>query len=163
MNRRHALTVFGASAAILPLLDRRLRADEPLPHAPTGLIEVSLNREFPLVVQSVPVVHDGNRIVLVTLENCTLSLDTENRLRARVRANVLQYANVDYWISLAVFDKQSAFLGAATHKETIQYIRLGATPMVFRELEFDFGISNNYAGVARMAAAISVRDVAKPG
>ncbi|MCA9284990.1 MAG: hypothetical protein KDA22_07245, partial [Phycisphaerales bacterium] len=104
MNRRHALTVFGASTAILPLLDRRLHADEPLPHAPTGLIEVSLNREFPLVAQSAPVVHDGNRIVLVTLENCTLSLDTENRLRARVRANVLQYANVDYWISLAVFD-----------------------------------------------------------
>jgi hypothetical protein len=75
----------------------------------------------------------------------------------------MQYAKVDYWISLAVFDDKLRFLGAATHKEAIQYVRAGAIPTRLPKLSFDFGISKTYKSVARLAVAISDREVPKPG
>lgn len=161
MNRRHALTAIAGSAATIPLIANRLHADEPSPILP-NTFAVSPNQEFRLALRSTPVVLEHTKLSLVSLGTGRLTLDDAGRLKARIRAAITQYAKIDYWISLAVFDKQHTFLGAATHKEAIQYIRLGSMPTTLQELEFDFGISNTYKSVAHLAVAISDRDVPKP-
>lgn len=128
-----------------------------------GMFDVELDKEFSLSMQSSPVVQGGARLSLISLGKCRLTLYADSRLRAKVHAAVVQYSEVDYWISLAVYNEQQELLGAAVHKEAIRYIRLGATPTMLPELEFDFGVSNRFNAVSRIAAAISERDVPEPG
>ena len=128
----------------------------------SDLYTVTLNDEMQLATQSTAVVDGDSKFTLISLGQCSLTVDDQGHLTATVRAAVRQYAKVDYWISLAVFDKELKFLGAATHKEAIQYIRKGAIPTMLPELKFDFGISKTYVSVARLAVAISDRDVPPP-
>lgn len=162
MNRRDLLTAIGSSAAGIAVLGQSALADEPTTTLP-DIYRITPNSETKLAAQSTAILVGDSKFNLISLGSCSLTLDDQGHLTALVKAAVTQYAKVDYWISLAVFDDKLGFLGAATHKEAIQYIRRGSIPTMMPELSFDFGISKTYKSVARMAVAISDRDVPKPG
>ncbi len=161
MNRRE-LIVFSGSAAGMSVLGRSALSDEATPRLPQ-VYEITPNKEITLSAYSTPVIDGDFKLSIIHLGTCSLTLDDHGHLKAKVKAGIAQYAKVEYWISLAVFNSKDEFLGAATHKELVQFIRLGRIPTHLPELEFDFGISNSYKSVARLAVAISERDVPKPG
>jgi len=149
------------AAGILSVAPRTSHANETA--VVPGAIPVELGKEFQLYRQSAPVLASGRELHLISLGKGTLELDPSGRMTAKVKAAVKQYAEVDYWLSLAAFDAEGLLLGAATHKEAIRYIRLGVMPTLLPELEFDFGISKSFTKVAWLSAAISDRDVPMPG
>jgi hypothetical protein len=128
-----------------------------------GMFKATPNGELQLATQSTAVIDGDSKFGLVSLGRCKLTLGDDGHLTAIVNAGIKQYTNIDYWISLAVFDDRRSFLGAATHKVAIQYIRLGYMLTMLPELEFDFGISKKFRTVSQIAVAISDRDVPKPG
>ena len=79
-----------------------------------------------------------------------------------VKAAVTQYNTVDYKVSCAVFDKQGRLLGAESHIEHVEYLRLGHMPTIFRELTFDFGASKSFAEAAYVAFSINDPHVPVP-
>ncbi len=162
MNRRDLLTAIAGSAAGVSVLGKSVLADEPTPALP-DIYRITPNGEANLDAQSTEVVDGDSKFNIIRLGICRLKLDDHGHLTASVKAAVTQYAKVDYWISLAVFDEEGRFLGSAAHKEAIEYIRFGAIPTLLPELSFDFGISKAYKSIACLAVAISDRDVPKPG
>jgi len=163
MNRRDLLTAIAGSTAGISVLGQSVLAEESAPMLP-DTYKVTPNSETEMAAQSTAVVDNDSTFNLIRLGTCSLKLDDQGRLTASLKAAVMQYANVDYWISLAVFDDKLRLLGAATHKEAIQYIiRRSFIQTVFPELKFDFGISKTYKSVARLAVAISDSEVPKPG
>lgn len=83
-------------------------------------------------------------------------------LRATVKASVAQYTKVEYRISCSVFDANWKLLGTASLTEQVDYIRLGHMPVLFRELQFDFGASQDYSKVAHAVFSVSNPVVPKP-
>lgn len=157
MERRHVLTQLAGSWLALASASRPVQADVTTPLPKT--FEVEINKEFRLDVQSerVSTALYGKRTV-VGLGTGILVLDDNNRLKARIKAGLAQYGKIDYWISLAVFDKDRKFLGATNCKVEIEFIASGGVVTLPSELEFDFGVSDSYKSVAQLAVAISVRD-----
>lgn len=83
-------------------------------------------------------------------------------LRATVKANVMQYSDVEYRVSCAIFDRKGRLLGAGSHVETVAYVRLGNMPTLFREIVFDFGASKAFSDAAYATFAISDPEVPRP-
>lgn len=83
-------------------------------------------------------------------------------LKVTLKASVLQYTKMDYRVCAAVFDKNRRLLGTAQHTETVDYIRLGATPTIFKDIEFDFGNSEAYRQAAFVAFSVSDTPVPPP-
>lgn len=163
MNRRCALAQLtaGAVAAAAPA-----RAAEPPPRHDLILpsaIDLVLDKPLTINAASVPVKHGDDELSIIKIGQGTFHLDESSRLTAKLHAAVAQYADVDYWISVAVFDAGAQLLGTARHKQAVGYIRLGAMPTMLPEIALDFGISNAYRRAAQVAVAISERDVPPPG
>ena len=161
MDRRYFLAGTAGTIAALPHCDAPVGAKE-IPINADSLIEITLNREFQCDVRSASVTDGASTFHPVVLGTCRLTLSRDDRLEATVKVAITQYAEIDYWISLAVFDDQGTFLGAATHKHAIHNMRRSQIATTFPILRFDFGISRRYQSVARLAAAISDRSVPKP-
>lgn len=162
MNRRHLLTLVAGSTFGLSFGNASSSAQEQRSEL-DGMFKATPNTELQLATASSPVIDGDSRFNLVRLGKCKLTLGDDGHLTALVSAGVAQYTNIDYWISLAVFDERRSFLGAATHKVAIQCIRRGVMPTLLPELEFDFGISNKFRTLTQIAVAISDRDVPRPG
>jgi hypothetical protein len=157
MDRRHALAGFAGSAAGIWLGIRNAGADEVRPAIP-GAIKIELNQPTKINQRSAPVTVEGNEHRIVSLGTGVFHLDGESRLTAALKAAVLQKAELDYWISVAVFDRAGRLLGTAQHHEPVKSIRIPLTPTVFREIEFDFGISTAFRTAAYVVVSISEPD-----
>jgi hypothetical protein len=161
MNRRTAILGLASAAG---LTAGRGAAQQSPPAQPVpGAIALKLGQPVEIGAQSAPVKVGTEDLHIVSVGRGTFQVDKESRLTAKLKAAVTQYAKTEYWIAAAVFDPKGRLLGAAVHKEEVQYIRIGATPTVFREIDLDFGISKGFGQAAFVAVAISDRDVPKPG
>jgi hypothetical protein len=162
MNRRRSLEGLAGAAGGLFLASRSAHAEPPRPIVP-GAIPLNLGQKTEFGIRSSPVKLDNFDLHILSIGTGTFRLDRESRLTATLKAAVTQYAAIEYWVSTAVFDVAGKLLGTASHKEKVQYIRLGATPTMFRDIELDFGISKAFKDAALVVLAISDRDVPKPG
>jgi hypothetical protein len=137
-------------------------AQQPKPPIP-GAIRMDLDKEVTIGAQSSPIKVNNNDLHIISVGRGTFRLDKQSRLTATLFAAVTQYARIEYWISVAVFDAAGKLLGTAGHKEAVQYIRLGVIPTMLPNIALDFGISKAFKDAAFVAVAISERDVPKPG
>ena len=108
MNRRDMIA-FAGSAAGMSVLRQSALADEATPKLPS-VYEITPNKEITLSAKSTPVVDGVFKLSLIHLGTCNLTLDDQGHLKAKVKAGVAQYAKVEYWISLAVFNSKDEFL-----------------------------------------------------
>jgi|GEM_PF-3157759 len=162
MNRREVLFAgFGGTVGLLAnqVDAQEGKADAPLP----GAIPLKIGEALDIYVQSTPVKVGKEDLHIVSVGRGTFYLDKESRLTGRLKAAVAQYAKTVYWISAAVFDLKGKLLGAAAHREEVQYIRLGQAPTIFREIDLDFGISKAYSGAKFLAVSVSEPEEPKPG
>lgn len=162
MNRRHALVGLASAAGGLVLAGDAVRAQQAVPPIP-GAVKLELGKPLAFGQQSAPVKLDSIDLPIVTVGKGTFRLDDDSRLTAMLHASVAQYAKVDYWISVAVFDVTGNLLGTAAHKEVVEYIRLGKMLTLFREIELDFGVSKAFSDVAFAVVVISEPDMPAPG
>jgi hypothetical protein len=156
MNRRHALAGLAAAASGVAF------APVPRPVIP-GAIPLTLGNAIKIAARSSPVKVGKADLHIIRIGTGTFDLDKDARLTAKLKAGVTQFAEVEYWISAAVFDKAGKLLGTAQHKEKVQYIRLGAILTLSRDIELDFGISRAFKDAALVAVAISQPEVPGPG
>ncbi len=92
----------------------------------------------------------------------TFTAERGTFLKVVLKASVLQYTTMDYRVSAAVFDKNRHLLGTAQHVEKVEYVRVGRTPIVLKEIKFDFGNSDAYRQAAFVAFAVSDTPVPRP-
>jgi hypothetical protein len=161
MRRRELLTQAASAAGLGLLIPSTTHADET-PRPIPGAIPVELGKEFQLNLQSPPVTTRGGAMHLISLGKGILALASDGRLTATIHGGVKQYADTEYWISLAAYDPTGSLLGVATHKEQVRYIRLGSMPTLLRDFEFNFGISRSFSEIAWLTASLSDRDVPPP-
>ena len=162
MNRRRAIAGLVGAAGGVVVAAGVGRADGPKPPIP-GAVPFTPGKEVKIGLSSSPVKVNDTDLHLIFIGSGTFRLDKESRLTAVLKAGVAQYAKVEYQISAAVFDAAGALLGAAGHKEAVEYIREGRWPTVAREIGLDFGVSKAFKDAAFVVVAISDRDVPKPG
>lgn len=160
MNRRKVLGAIAAGAATIaasPLA--RAAADKSVI---PGAIDIAIGQKIRIGAQSSAVATNGGELHIISIGEGIFTLDGASRLSAVLKAGVKQYARIDYWIYAAVFDGAGKFLGAAAHKEVVDYVRLAGMPMMFRDIDLDFGISLGFKDAAVVTIAISDSDVPRP-
>jgi hypothetical protein len=162
MNRRHALAGLAGAASGMVLAAKSSPAQPPKSPIPRAM-NFEMGKALNVAAKSSPFKLNDSEFHIIGVGKATFRLDNDSRLTATLKAGVMQYAKVDYWISTAVFDAAGKLLGTASHKEPVEYIRLGATPTVFREIELDFGVSKAFKNAAFVVIAISEPEVPKPG
>jgi RNA polymerase sigma factor (sigma-70 family) len=136
-------------------------AAEAKPPVP-GAVPLKFDEKIRLDVRSKPVKVGKEDLHIVGIGTGTFHLAKESRLKAKLNAAVVQYTKVDYWIYAAVFDTKGRLLGTASHKEEVQYIRVGATLTCFRDIELDFGVSEDFKAAAYVVVSVSSPDVPPP-
>lgn len=160
MNRRSIMGSLVAGLVAL-LTCRKSAMAAATSMAIPGSIKLVLDERIRIDVSSKPIeMRKDTPLKIITIGTGIFSLDKESRLTSVLSCGVTQYNDVDYWISVAVFDGVGRLLGSASHKETVQFIRIGVMPCMFREIEFDFGISEAYKNATQIIVAISDRKVA---
>jgi hypothetical protein len=163
ISRRNALTAIAALTGSAAISSEKVRAKESaMSDIIPAAIPLKLGARVPLAASSSPVRVNAVDMHLLTVSAAVFTLDAASRLTAVLKAAVTEYAKMDYWVSVAVFDATGHLLGAVTQKETVEYERLRAIPTMLREIKLDFGISNAFSRAALVAIAISERDVPHP-
>jgi hypothetical protein len=163
ISRRNTLSVITGLASAAVISADKARADESgtNPVFP-GTIPLKLNMPVRVAAQSAPVRVNDTDLRLVYINSAMFAMDASSRLTATLKGAITQYTRVDYWISVAVFDAAGQLLGAANHKEAVQYERVRAMPTMLREIKLDFGVSKAFQRAALVAIVISDPDVPKP-
>jgi RNA polymerase sigma factor (sigma-70 family) len=136
-------------------------AKEGPPPVP-GAVALQFDRKLTIGVKSNPIKVRDTEVSIVGIGTGIFHLSKEARLTATLNAGVYQHAKVDYWIYAGVFDARGKLLGTASHKESVLPIRLGQTPMMLREIEFDFGTSRDFSKAAFVVVSISNPEVPEP-
>ena len=151
---RGAVAVSAAGAA--HLITRGAFAADSRPAGPIpGAIAFELDREIRLVASSEPVRLPGGDFRVLSVGTATFHLGDDGRLTAKLNAAVAQYAPVEYRIYVAVFDAKGVLLGTASHVESVERIRLGRMPTMFRHVDLDFGKSRDFRRAAYASVAVS--------
>jgi hypothetical protein len=127
-----------------------------------GAVRLLWEKAIRIGVSSNPIEVNGQPFRLLNIGTATFHLADDGRLTAVLKAGVQQYSEVDYGISVAVFDGTGRLLGAAVHTEHVEYERLGRMPTLLREISFDFGISNDFVRAAYVVVAVTSRNVPLP-
>jgi hypothetical protein len=158
MDRRRALAAIGGFAGGVSSCAVG-QANESVKSSLPGAVPIPLDERVRVDVQSAPVKVGERDFHIISIGTGLFHLDKDDRLTAILNAGVSQYAEMEYRIVVAVFDTAGRLLGVAQHDEPVAYVRLGATPRIFREIEFDFGVSKAFRRAAFAITAISERDV----
>lgn len=166
MRRRHLLGMCALSApAICGLFG--MAANEPgqterRAVAVPKTVPLRLRASIPLSVQSAGVTWKGNTFHLVHLGSIRFDLDKSDRLKADIQAGVIEFDNVDYDISAAVFDAAGRMLGSARAQCKVQREWVGKVLRTGRTITLDFGVSLDYTRAAAFAVSVSNRKVLTP-
>ena len=105
------LVVGGNSVAAVPAPHEKAMTKPEA--SPVSSIPFRLERPIPLAVQSAGVEWHGNTYHLVSIGSIQFELDKQtSRLKAEIKAGVTGFDNVDYDVSVAVFDATGRLLGA---------------------------------------------------
>jgi hypothetical protein len=122
-----------------------------------------LGRSIPLAVQSSGVEWHGNTYHLVSLGSIQFKLDKQtNRLTADIRAGIAGFDDVDYDVSVAVFDTTGRLLGAARTRCNVRRMWAGGMWNSAETISLDFGVSLDYEHAATFMVSISKRKVLTP-
>ena len=78
------------------------------------------------------------------------------RLTGFIDADLRFVKDVDYWVSVAVFDDEKRLLGAAVHHEPLE-LNGGFIEKNGKRFSFDFGVSAAFEKTKLVAVAISDR------
>src|SRR5690242_15395603 len=113
MNRRTLIGAIGAGLGSL-FATRTSRANSALVDAPPGALPLKLDEKLTIRATSKPVRMLSSDFPVVSIGTGTFGLSKDAHLTATLHAGVAQYADVEYLISIAVFDAQSRLLGAAS-------------------------------------------------
>lgn len=160
MNRRNIIgSLVAGLVALLTCRNSATAATTSI--AIPGSIKLILDERIRIDASSKPIeMRKDTPLEIITIGTGRFSLDEKSRLTAVLSCGVTQYNDIEYWISVAVFDEAGRLLGSACHKESVQYVRAGLMPCMFREIELDFGISEAYKNATQIVVAISDRKVA---
>jgi hypothetical protein len=136
----------------------------PIPGSSTaGAIPLEFGKAIPIRVQSAPVTWRGNSFRLVSANSIRFDFDpASGRLKAELRAGLTTFDDVDYDISVAVFDVKGSLLGVARSECQVQRMWTGIVGVEARKVPFDFGISLDYAQARNFMLSISQRKVLTP-
>jgi hypothetical protein len=126
-----------------------------------GAVPLALDRKIDLGVRSRPVKVKDQDLHILTVGTGTFHRTNESRLTATLNVGVVQHAKVTYRVYAAVFDGKGRLLATASHTEEVERIRLGRTPMMFRRVELDFGVSEDFAEAAYLVVTVSNPEVPK--
>jgi hypothetical protein len=134
------------------------------PQAASGpAIPLKLGHSIPVAVQSAGVQWRGNTYHLVGLTSMQFELDKRtNRLKADVHAAVTGFDDVDYDVSVAVFDTDGKLLGVARTVCGVARMWAGKVGVGLQTLNLDFGVSLDYSRAAAFMVSISNRKVLTP-
>ena len=106
---------------------------------------------------------NGGFVQLLRFSSLSFSLDPDtNQVSAIAKGRLITFDDVEYLLSLALFDKEGAFLGAATKTCQVQRIWLGVYASQGISIEFDFKSSSRYPAADRFAFSISSEKVLTP-
>src|SRR5688572_18267535 len=138
---------FIIGAALLGLmsgLTLQLRASQkPNPESkPASEARLAYKLDEPIAAKakSKPVHWHGHAYSLVELGEATFQREND-RLTAKLSGWVTTFDDVDYHVSMALFDDAGQFLGAATATCDVQRIWAGYVITQPRTLNLDFGVS----------------------
>jgi hypothetical protein len=145
-------------------------APEPPPNrtakqeaSPGPTIPLKLGRSIPLAIQSFGVEWRGNTYHLLSLGSVQFDLDKQtSRLKAEIKAAVMQFNKMDYDISAAVFDADGRLLGVARARCEIGRYWVANVVTGNDSLSLDFGVSLDYEHAASFMVSISKRKVLTP-
>ncbi len=140
---------FGVVSAQSPAKTKAIRVP--------GAVPIQFDKPVQIDAQSSAFKANGSDLHVVNIGRGTFHLSSDGHLTATLSAGVLQWENVDYWVSVTVFDSRCNLLGTASHEESVKYIRLGAAPTVLQDISFDFGVSDRYCDARYAVVAISER------
>ena len=124
-------------------------------------LSFKLDEPIAMNVKSKPVHWHGHAYSLVEMGEATFQREN-GRLTAKLSGWVTTFDDVDYHVSMALFDDAGQFLGAATATSDVQRIWLGYVGTQPRTLNFDFGVSQAYERAAIFSIAIAERKVLTP-
>ena len=133
-------------------------APEPPPNravkqeaSPGPTIPLRLGRSIPLAIQSSGVEWRGNTYHLLSLGSIQFDLDKQtSRLKADIQAGIAGFDNVDYDVSVALFDATGKLLGAARSRCDVRRMWAGKMASGAETISLDFGVSLDYAHAASL-------------
>jgi hypothetical protein len=160
INRRNALSALAGIAAMPCLADAGATTDDPPPVK--GAFKLKMGHPLEILARSNPVKGKDRDAYVITIEKVTFDVAGDSRLTAKLFTMIVQMAQVDYWISAAVYDAKGKLHGAASHMEAVKRVMLGRVVMATRDITLDFGISKGFARAAFATVVVGERDVPIP-
>lgn len=170
MKRRTLFTVFGGTL-LSGIFARRVSQAKDQEIGNSSLIDVTLGKKFDLSVDSSAIDvtdewrKDGNsnpdpihreRISPIHLHWGVLYVSRAKRLTGVFAVDLRFVKNVDYWISVAVFNGERQFLGASVRHQPLE-LNGGFIESNHEQFKLDFGVSARYETTKMIAVAISDR------
>ena len=137
------------------------------------LVEVELGKQFGLSIDSSPIdvteewrksglgrgmpnTEHREMISPIHLNWGVLYVSRGKRLTGLIDADLRFVKDVDYWVSIAVFDDEKRSLGAAVYHEPLE-LNGGFIEKNGKRFSFDFGVSAAFENTKLVAVAISDR------
>ena len=137
------------------------------------LVEVELGKQFGLSIDSSPIdvteewrksglgrgmpnTEHREMISPIHLNWGVLYVSRGKRLTGLIDADLRFVKDVDYWVSIAVFDDEKRSLGAAVYHEPLE-LNGGFIEKNGKRFTFDFGVSAAFENTKLVAVAISDR------
>jgi hypothetical protein len=172
MKRRTLFTSFAGtllSALSLGRVSQAQNKDEKNSH----FIDVELGKQFDLSMDSTPLdvteewrkngfgrgkanPEHREKISPIHLNWGVLTVSRGKRLTGLIDADLRFVKDVDYWVSVAVFDDEKRLLGAAVHHEPLE-LNGGFIEKNGKRFNFDFGVSAAFENTKWISVAISDR------
>ena len=136
-------------------------------------IDVTLGKQFDLSMDSSPIdvseewrksgfgrgksIPEHRKMISpIHLNWGVLTVSRGKRLTGSIDADLRFVKDVDYWVSIAVFDDEKRLLGVAVHHEPLE-LNGGFIEKNGKGFTFDFGVSAAYESTRLVAVAISDR------
>jgi len=123
-----------------------------------GAIALKFDQPIDIDARSAPIGDGLQKFSIIGVGRATFRL-ADNHLTASLHAGIMQYARIDYRVSVAIFDTTGRLLGTAAHTEPVQFIRLGRVPTLLKSIDLDFGVSRAYPDAVYTAVSISDPEV----
>ncbi|MGC4042529.1 MAG: hypothetical protein QM758_01850 [Armatimonas sp.] len=123
-------------------------------------LSIAIDKTIEPGVASPPFQRQGKKYSLLQAEKITFHRGEDSHLTAKLRLSVLAWTKAEYQIVTTVLGAWGEPLCTATHRERVQYIMLGRSPMIQREIPLDFGDSPKLSRAAFFR--ITIREIAEP-
>lgn len=169
MKRRDLLASIPA-AVLSGYLSGDSATAQDSPVAGKGMIPVTLGEQFKLSIKSPEVdvsrewntdgegttEPEGGMLSPIQIDSGSLTLNRSHNLTALFELSVQYVKNIDFWVSVAIFDHHHQLLGAANHRIPLE-LNGGFIERNGQRITLDLGKSTRFKNVAFAAISISDR------